>query len=100
MGSSGLLLAKYVGRQRSDDGVGPLPAYAPHDGHEEHGQTAAAVTERGEHGAGDRADCGRRLGRGQPKHRYGGLHLISQLTPTGDGPWFGVCCASARAVYQ
>ena len=30
------------------------------------------------HGAGDRADRGRRLGRGQPKHRYGGLHLTSR----------------------
>jgi hypothetical protein len=32
MGSSGLLPAKYVGRLRRDDDVGPLPAYAPHDG--------------------------------------------------------------------
>lgn len=75
---------------------GPLSAYAPHDGHEEHGQAATAVAERRGHGAGDRADCGRRLGRGRPKHRYGGLHLISQLTSTGDGPCFGVCCASTR----
>jgi len=29
MGSSGLLPAKYVGRLRSDDGVGPLSACAP-----------------------------------------------------------------------
>jgi hypothetical protein len=38
------------------------------------------VTERRGHGAGDRADCGRRLGRGQPKHRYGGLHLVRSST--------------------
>jgi hypothetical protein len=32
MGSSGLLPAKYAGRLRSDDDVGPLPANAAHDG--------------------------------------------------------------------
>jgi hypothetical protein len=96
MGSSGLLPAKYVGRLRSDDGVGPLPAYAPRDGVKgmvrlprrwRSAAGMALVTVLAVAGAYVEAN---------PVHRYGGLLLIGQLTSAGDGPWSGVCCASTR----
>jgi hypothetical protein len=81
MGSSGRLPAKYAGRLRSDDGVGPLSAYAPRDGHEDHGQAAAAVaapvTVLTVTGAYVEAN---------PKDHYGGLHLTSHP------PWRPTCC--------
>jgi hypothetical protein len=74
MGSSGLLLTKYVGRLRSNDGVGTLPVYAPREGMKSmvrlprRGLAAASIA---------LLTVARAYVEANPKHHYGGLHLTS-----------------------